>query len=191
MDEKYSSILTSFDLRDNEQIPKKKKNKSGETKAWRYLFFAASPILLPVFLVYAFFYVGIQGLISRHRVGYLLNRPTIKDVEENQELHAHTGEFITDVLDTFNLAGESDISIDTKTYTQVEPAKALTSESKVLVSDDTTRQIYNNLRRLDWERVWVYLNALNAHGSIVCRQKRFTTEGGKATIQHFIETTHL
>ncbi|KAI8991140.1 putative serine esterase-domain-containing protein [Mycotypha africana] len=76
-------------------------------------------------------------------------------------------------------------------HINVQPSTALEKVSRALPLEKPTQRICHNLQKLPWERVYVYIKAFNAHGSIVCRQKRFTMDGGIATVQHFIDTTQL
>lgn len=49
-------------------------------------------------------------------------------------------------------------------------------------------QMQKHLNQLEWERVLVYIRGFNAHASIVCRERRFVNDGGRAAIQHFVDT---
>jgi hypothetical protein len=219
------SVITAFDAR----IPgSKKKVEDDEKKNKRALkplvvrcvFYCFLPVLFPIFFILAMSYIGVQGLVSRHRVSRLLHKQQLLITNSNSEETLPrrssegdryvNGEILAGALDAVNLPGEQDtpplkhstsnnhpLSI-TKSdtdyedyYYKVEPAKTLKESSKPLNFDDKTKRIHDNLKLLEWERVWAYLRAFNAHGSIVCRQKRFTTDGGKAIIQHFIDTTQL
>lgn len=78
--------------------------------------------------------------------------------------------------------------VHTASTFNVVPLKDLEEKSASLLLDATTLEIHGNLSQLSWEKVLVYIEAFNAHGSIVCRQKRFDHPGGRAVIQHFVDT---
>ncbi|ORZ01676.1 putative serine esterase-domain-containing protein [Syncephalastrum racemosum] len=63
----------------------------------------------------------------------------------------------------------------------VEPADSLG-----LTDDQHTMR--DRLLKLEWQRVLVFIKGFNAHGSIVCRQKRFENSGGRALVQHFVDS---
>jgi hypothetical protein len=164
--------------------------------------------LVPVFLVIAFTTIGIQGLISRFRVSKLLKfqqRPLINQAESGNHSSSNDelieSNLLADALDAINIPGEEtpDISKDMHSHTlddrthyyEVSPSPALKEISKQLNLDESICTTYKNLRLLEWERVWVYLSAFNAHGAIICRQNIHTTDDGIATIQHFLDTTQF
>lgn len=218
------SVVTAFDARmpDNKKklvaAAYDKKNKpTWKPILLKCVFYCCFPVLFPIFFVLAMSYVGIQGLVSRHRVSRLLHQQQLLITSSNSEETLPrrssegdryvNGEILTGALDVVNLPGEQDTpalrhstsksnhgSSDTEYddyYYKVQPTETVLEKCKQLNFDDKTKRIHSNLRLLEWERVWTYLKAFNAHGSIVCRQKRFTTDGGRATIQHFIDTTQL
>lgn len=47
----------------------------------------------------------------------------------------------------------------------------------------------HDLCQLEWDRVLVCIDSLNAHASMVCREKAFTNHGGRAAVRHFVDTT--
>ena len=194
----------------------KKKKKPLKPIILKYAFYCVLPILGSVFVIFALLFVGFQGLVSRYRTSRLLDKKTAlitnsssdnstsKATLERRSSEADrymNGEILAGALDAVNLPGEQDsppkkqsttYDFNDETYFyNVEPSKLLDESSKPLPFEESTKRIYNNLRLLEWEIVWVYIRAFNAHGSIVCRQKRFTTDGGIATIQHFLDTTQL
>lgn len=159
-------------------------------------------IFSPIYLLLIFSTIGIQGLMSRHRVSGLLSRQDLSLVESETTLEHDRyidGDLLAGALDAVNLPGDSSLPLkrSSSTHTTKEyyyktvPGKCLKEKSKPLQFDETTYKIYKNLNLLEWQKVWVYIRAFNAHGSIVCREKRFTTDGGEATIKHFIDTTQL
>ncbi|KAF9576629.1 hypothetical protein EC968_006977 [Mortierella alpina] len=48
-------------------------------------------------------------------------------------------------------------------------------------------EISKNLNRLEWRKNIVHIEAFNAHASIVVREKRFSNDGGVATVQHAVD----
>lgn len=194
----------------------KKKKKPLKPIILKYAFYCVLPILGSVFAILALLFIGFQGLVSRYRTSQLLSKKallitnnssdnsTSKETLGRRSSEADrymNGEILAGALDAVNLPGEQDSppkkqstthDFNDETYFyNVEPSKLLDESSKPLPFEEPTKRIYNNLRLLEWEIVWVYIRAFNAHGSIVCRQKRFTTDSGIATIQHFLDTTQL
>lgn len=163
-------------------------------------------LLYPLFFILAFSTIGIQGLISRYRVSGLLRSqkettPLVNSEETTvDEERMMDGDLLAGALDAVNLPGDSsppgersDNYSDPKSIICATsyPGKCLAEKAKPLRLNETTQKIYKNLNLLDWEKLYVYIRAFNAHGSIVCRQKRFTVDAGEATIQHFIDTTQF
>ncbi|KAI7874337.1 putative serine esterase-domain-containing protein [Mucor mucedo] len=180
LDKKYSSVITAYDIK-------------------------APAIISPFFFILAFSAIGIQGLISRYRVSGLLQSggdmmPSVDSEHTtlNQDDRLMDGDLLAGALDAVNLPGDSSPPLkhsnsysDQKSILCHSPGKCLAEKAKPLPLDPTTLSIHKNLNLLDWEKVYVYIRAFNAHGSIVCREKRFTVDAGEATIQHFIDTTQL
>ncbi|KAI8647706.1 putative serine esterase-domain-containing protein [Parasitella parasitica] len=215
LDETYSSIITSFEKRLPDTQKGKGKNKKKQLKPLilKYTFYCLLPILGPILYLIALSFIGVQGLASRHRTSQILSkkrRLVINNDSTSEETLGRlsseadryvNGKLLTGALDAVNLPGEQDSPPDKQStsklfndntyYYNVEPSKLLDEASKPLPFIDTTQRIHKNLRLLDWERVWLYIRAFNAHGSIVCRQKRFATDSGIATIQHFLDTTQF
>ncbi|KAG1303673.1 hypothetical protein G6F64_009871 [Rhizopus arrhizus] len=193
LDEKYTSIITGFDLKlDNS----KKTKKKGGIKWKMAVLYLLLPILGPLFLLFGMIVIIFQGLLSRYRVSrHLSSQPLLKDDEEQ----FMKGDILAGALDIINLSPDDDddtpniVSLNTSgdTYSHAEPSAALKEKSKPLPLNETARRIHDNLTLLEWERVWVYLNVFNAHGTIVCRQHIHTTQEGEATIQHFLNTTQF
>ncbi|KAF1798161.1 putative serine esterase-domain-containing protein [Mucor lusitanicus] len=192
----------------------KRKKRPIKPILLKYTFYLLIPILGPIFWTLALIVIGFQGLVSRYRTSRILDQKKLlitnhhSASEETMGRRSSeadrymNGELLAGALDAVNLPGEQDSPpkkqstlsdlLNTKTYYyNVEPSKLLDESCKPLPCIDTTKRIHKNLRLLEWERVWVYIRAFNAHGSIVCRQKRFTTDSGIATIQHFLDTTQL
>ncbi|KAG1144980.1 hypothetical protein G6F37_006388 [Rhizopus arrhizus] len=194
LDQKYTSIVTGFDYKSHHS---KKKQK---TNPLRYLPF----ILLPIYMLFGFIVISLQGFISRHRVSnYFKNKQKLIDNrnEDDEITQMIDSKFLAGILDIVNLPEEEDeestlllnsCQSDDKThYHQVSPSPCLKEKAKQLDLDAMTRTICYNLRQLEWERVWVYLDAFNAHATIICRQTNHTTDAGKANVQHFLDTTQF
>lgn len=208
------SIITAFDVRSPDRQKKKSKDKKNPNVT-KYVFYLLFPVIAPFFFTFALSMISIQGIISRIRVHQLLHKKqalliTSDTSRRRSSVDYVEGELLTGALDAINIPSdegdrtptantsnnhESDSSDETLSsssyYYNVEASKELEAIVKPLKFDDVTLRIHENLNLLGWERVYVYIKAMNAHASIVCRQKRFTNDGGKATIQHFIDTTHF
>ncbi|KAG2193603.1 hypothetical protein INT47_012981 [Mucor saturninus] len=202
LDKKYSSVITAYDIKAPGTPKEKQPLKPRLLKCLLYLFLA---IISPFFFILAFSAIGIQGLISRYRVSGLLQSggdmmPSVDSEHTtlNQDDRLMDGDLLAGALDAVNLPGDSSPPLkhsnsysDQKSILCHSPGKCLAEKAKPLPLDQTTLSIHKNLNLLDWEKVYVYIRAFNAHGSIVCREKRFTVDAGEATIQHFIDTTQL
>ncbi|OBZ83512.1 hypothetical protein A0J61_08441 [Choanephora cucurbitarum] len=212
VDDDYISLVNSFDIRGPNY--KKRENRQKMSTKYhiiRYALFCLSPILVPLWLTFVISFVGTQGLISRYRVSQLLREKHDSERDPLQRKPSFSdryidGNILAGALDAVNLPGEErdEPGIASEEGTPVpdkdrirkfdyhlEPGKLLLKQSKPLAFDKTTKHMYDNLNQLEWERVWVYIRLFNAHGGIICRQKVYEVDGGKATIQHFLDTTHL
>lgn len=219
VDEDYVTIVTGFDERiqgQSKKTDKSKENRPLKPKIIKAALYCLLP-LAPIWMLFVFTVVSTQGLISRYRVSRILAKQT-KSLESgdsdtmlDDDEHRRTseggryvnGEILAGVLDAINLPGETKPSIhrsnshhqeestinDKDYYYKVLPSKSVEKKAKQLPLDEITQRIQKNLNLLEWERAWVYLRVFNAHGSIICRQKMYRTEGGEATIKHFLDTT--
>lgn len=187
-------MITAFDVKAPNTPKEKRPLKPLLTK---YLIYAALILLYPIFFLVAFSVIGTQGLISRYRVSKILSRNILDSESISNQERFIDGDFLAGALDAVNLPGDSSppplkrSSSSTHTTKETAPGKCLVEKAKPLQLNEATKQIFKNLNLLQWEKVYVYIRAFNAHGTIVCREKRFTTDGGEATIKHFIDTTHL
>lgn len=227
VDTQYTSIITAIDKRDptqpsQRQLEKRKKKKTfSKARLIRATIIVLSP-LLPIFVLIALSYIGVQGLVSRLRVSRLLASAalvvetnshalhgqsedslmsTVGDHPEAQHIlldHKRDSEenaLLMDALDATNeppqdaspaeLHQTKDVHWESlyniKPSPEVEPADSLG-----LTDDQHTMR--DRLLRLEWQRVVVFIKGFNAHGSIVCRQKRFENSGGRALVQHFVDS---
>ncbi|KAF9576496.1 hypothetical protein EC968_007974 [Mortierella alpina] len=48
-------------------------------------------------------------------------------------------------------------------------------------------EMSRNLNTLDWKKNIIHIEGMNAHASIVVREKRFSNEGGVAAVQHAVD----
>ena len=48
-------------------------------------------------------------------------------------------------------------------------------------------EISRNLNTLEWKKNIIHIEGMNAHASIVVREKRFSNEGGVAAVQHAVD----
>jgi hypothetical protein len=72
IDQDYPSIVTGCDVLDKSKKAKEPRRQSMSAKLRRALFYTLFPILFPVFFLFAFVYIGTQGILSRFRVSKLL-----------------------------------------------------------------------------------------------------------------------
>ncbi|CAO3692259.1 unnamed protein product [Rhizopus stolonifer] len=197
LDDIYTSIVTEINIRSKKTIEKKR----GMTYTLKlYGFYLLLLILGPIFALLAVTVISIQGLISKNRVSRYLKDKTLFVKQSSERSQFMKGELLAGALDAINIPGENTSSLSETTshemnnrkhYYQLKPSPSLKEKSKEIEFDQTTIKICRNLNLLEWEVAWVYLNAFNAHGTIVCRQNIHTTEAGEDTVQHFLDTTNF
>lgn len=212
------SLITAYDVK-APNLEVKKKKASLKAILLKILLYCLLPILGPIWFLVVLTLIGTQGLVSRYRASRLLTSYQIPSlVTSNSDSSSTTlnhrrksevdkyvdGGVLAGALDALNLPGDTsppllrrssshpiDPQDENAYYFKVKPGKDLESNAQPLELDAKTMQIYKNLNLLSWERVWIYIRGFNAHGSIVCRNKMYTTDGGEATIRHFIDTTQF
>lgn len=216
VDSTYSSIITAFDLLHDENktsatrsIHSSKKGKrSKDGILVKCLLVLFSP-LLPVVAILALVYIGSQGLMSRLRVARLLaasssqNQQMIQSetIHRSQSHHStileeENQEILVDTLDATNIPTDPNPAIKTHQETtkkrsslyNVTPSERIAQVVQPMALSAHQIQMQKHLNQLEWERVLVYIRGFNAHASIVCRERRFVNDGGRAAIQHFVDT---
>ncbi|KAI8138550.1 putative serine esterase-domain-containing protein [Fennellomyces sp. T-0311] len=162
-DQDYESIVSSVD----DQKSAKKRTRSSVGLV-RIIFMATlSPLALPI----AIAYVGTTSALSQARSKRLL---------ETKYTKSHSDSFTT------TTASSSSTSSDNNTSSTTRLSGASWRPMDLLLPEQI--EIQSNLEALDWERVMVYIDGVNAHGSIVCRQGWLTNDGGRAVVQHLVDT---
>lgn len=57
--------------------------------------------------------------------------------------------------------------------------------------DENQLKIVQNLGLLSWDRVLLYINGVNAHATMICREKIYINDDGRASVKHFVDTIQL
>ncbi|KAI7869776.1 putative serine esterase-domain-containing protein [Spinellus fusiger] len=202
-DEHYCSLVSAYDVYDPLL------NSQDKSKLLpKILFYTAVIILWPLFGVFAFSYIGAQGVASRHRVSRAiynkkcLSDPSCASIEtpDRGQMSLIDNGVLDIVQETYPdnshvhnpsndkpLKSKVDPSVH-KRICNIPPTPALHAISRPLKLTQSQLNVHENLNKLKWERIFVYIDGFNAHASIVCRQKRFDGVQGRAVIQHFIDT---
>lgn len=83
IDQGYPSIVTGCDVLDKSKKAKEPRRESMSTKLRKALFYTLFPIFFPVFILFAFIYIGTQGMLSRYRVSKLLKASLSSSIAVN------------------------------------------------------------------------------------------------------------
>ncbi|KAI7879439.1 DUF676-domain-containing protein [Lichtheimia hyalospora FSU 10163] len=187
----------------------KKRKRSKDGILVKCLLVIFSP-LLPLVAILALVYIGSQGLMSRLRVARLLaatssqkkkqliQSETIHRSKSNHStvLEQENQEILVDTLDATNIPEDPNPAIKTdqdatkkrSSLYNVMPSERIAQATQPMALSIHQIQMQKHLDQLEWERVLVYIRGFNAHASIVCRERRFVNDGGRAAIQHFVDT---
>ncbi|KAI9489448.1 putative serine esterase-domain-containing protein [Zychaea mexicana] len=232
LDSEYSSVITAFDARHpDKERHKNKKRRIKTGSVIRLVLLLFSPILVPIFGILAFTYIGTQGLASRYRVARLLasdksgkemlqydeecghsysDDTLTHDKNNNNKRHHHhhndheedpilvdtldAGETIPNEANADKAPQTTQQQRDTKDHRSlynIEPSKALKTKHSAMHLAKEQFEIQMNMLQLEWERVLIYIDAMNAHASIVCRANRFVNSGGQAVVRQFVDSLIL
>ncbi|KAJ8653534.1 hypothetical protein O0I10_010862 [Lichtheimia ornata] len=207
-DKNDDSTMTATTTRSVHPSKKRKRSKDGILVKCLLVIF--SP-LLPVVALLAFLYIGSQGLMSRLRVARLLAASSSKKTQQliqsetirrssksnhSTILEEENQEILVDTLDATNIPTNPSPAVNMHQETtkkrsslyNVMPSERITKVVQPMALSAHQIQIQKHLDQLEWERVLVYIRGFNAHASIVCRERRFVNDGGRAAIQHFVDT---
>ncbi|KAF8926812.1 hypothetical protein BGZ52_005145 [Haplosporangium bisporale] len=177
----------------------------------KYAFFGLlGPFLIPLWIVIASSTISVQGINSRRRTKDLVrsnseletirekaasirssqpssiqSSTSVASIEDHDEDHCH----ITVVSKATDAKKGSTTSV-VETVADSEPASFSYPHLKTLrplALAPVQVEISRNLNQLEWRKNIIHIEAMNAHASIVVREKRFSNDGGVAAVQHAVD----
>ncbi|KAG9070113.1 hypothetical protein KI688_009444 [Linnemannia hyalina] len=212
----YSSVIESYEPHDLEMLAQLQDERAAAQKEmplsekisnvnWsRYGLYALIPVLAPLWIIFASTTISYQGIDSRRRTKDMVNA--------NETLN-----MIRDRASTTNLARyrDDDESEETPSDQQQQPrlqrrhstitVQRETGETSTIVEEGTSYsfphlksikplpllpvqvEISRLLNQQEWKKVIIDIDGMNAHASIVVREKRFANDGGVAAVQHLVD----
>ncbi|KAF9275541.1 hypothetical protein BGZ88_002277 [Linnemannia elongata] len=212
----YSSVIESYEPHDLEMLAQLQDERAAAQKEmplsekisninWsRYGLYALIPVLAPLWIIFASTTISYQGIDSRRRT---------KDmVDANETLNR-----IRERASTTNLAQyrDDDHNEENQSDQQQQPrlqrrhstitVQRETGETSTIVEEGTSYsfphlksikplpllpvqvEMSKLLNQLEWKKVIIDIDGMNAHASIVVREKRFANDGGVAAVQHLVD----
>lgn len=73
----------------------------------------------------------------------------------------------------------------------VQPGTKIAKAYEPLELLPSQRTIVRDMNKISWRKVILVLDSLNAHGSIVVREKRFDSSEARAGIRHFVHAVNI
>ncbi|KAF9922709.1 hypothetical protein FBU30_007166 [Linnemannia zychae] len=172
----------------------------------RYGLYALIPVLAPLWIVFASTTISYQGMDSRRRTKDMVSEIEILNKIRDQASSANLAPYRDD--DESNEAQNEHVespqprlqrrrsTITVQTVAGETSAEVLESVShsfphlksiKPLPLLPVQVEISKLLNQLEWKKVIIDIDGMNAHASIVVREKRFANEGGVATVKHLVD----
>ncbi|KAF8941011.1 hypothetical protein BGZ47_007521 [Haplosporangium gracile] len=212
----YSSVIESYEPHDLEMLAQLQDERAAALKEmplsekisninWsRYGLYALLPVLAPLWIIFASTTISYQGIDSRRRTKHM--------VTANETLNK-----IRDRASTTNLARYRDDGEGTEETQSEQQQPRLqrrrstitvqreTGETSTIIEEGTSYsfphlksikplpllpvqiEISRLLNQLEWKKVIIDIDGMNAHASIVVREKRFANDGGVAAVQHLVD----
>ncbi|KAK3835884.1 MAG: putative serine esterase-domain-containing protein [Linnemannia elongata] len=212
----YSSVIESYEPHDLEMLAQLQDERAAAQREmpllekisninWtRYGLYALIPVLAPLWIIFASTTISYQGMDSRRRTKDMVNA--------NEALNR-----IRDRASTTNLARyrDDDEGGETQSNQQQQPrlqrrhstitVQRETGETSTIVEEGTSYsfphlksikplpllpvqvEMSRLLNQLEWRKVIIDIDGMNAHASIVVREKRFANDGGVAAVQHLVD----
>ncbi|KAG0340817.1 hypothetical protein BG000_010997 [Podila horticola] len=178
----------------------------------KYAFFGLlGPFLIPIWIVIASSTISVQGINSRRRTKELVranaelekirekaasirasqpssiqSSTSVASIDEHHQDQSH----ITVVSQATNDSKQASTTSVVETVADSEPASFSYPHLKTLrplALAPVQVEISRNLNQLEWSKNIIHIEALNAHASIVVREKRFSNDGGVAAVQHAVD----
>ncbi|KAF9425954.1 hypothetical protein BGZ94_007075 [Podila epigama] len=182
----------------------------------KYAFFGLlGPILIPIWIVFASSTISVQGYNSRRRTKDLVHK--IEDLEKIRQKASTvslsgtlTSQEVSDPVKSDDHSSHASVTSDVvvksanasehrshdatasivESVTDSEPASFSYPDLKTirpLALAPVQVEISRNLNQLVWKKYIIHIEGLNAHASIVVREKRFSNDGGVAAVQHAVD----
>ncbi|KAF9164528.1 hypothetical protein BGX20_000917 [Mortierella sp. AD010] len=175
------------------------------------------PFLIPLWIIFASTTISYQGISSRKRTKHMVAASKVLQRIRHLSSTAELDRYRDDDDNEGNNNSEENHSTDKNTKEQdvvvtvVNDSSASPSSSSTTLSDgEETATVVSysfpelksirplpllpvqieasrNLNKLEWKKNIIHIEALNAHASIVVREKRFMHDGGVAAVQHAVD----
>ncbi|GBC00406.1 hypothetical protein RclHR1_03850004 [Rhizophagus clarus] len=206
--EKFGDIIESISKIENVQkIPFNQMLTNTIKEVLRYLLVAvATPILLPLWIIFVLSTITVQGIMSRRRVRKISAMKTKNsNIDSSKDFGTAIG--ATSLEED---AVETALNIKNFLATSSPTTPKSLSNSKLFENTSTSASMsefttslqfprvrvcqaqceaFSNLNKLKWEKYVVFLDAFNAHAAIVVRNRLHTK--GKEIIKHFVEEAFI
>ncbi|CAG8769479.1 2325_t:CDS:2 [Gigaspora margarita] len=207
--DKFGALIKSISKQD--AIPVKvpwTKKIVGVSKT--ILFYLIISVLLPLWIIIVLSTLTTQSLISRRRVAKILAASRVKDSNWNITSNQTRPNVIVSNIEED--ATETVINIQNFLTHSLPPSPTKQSPSNkivesnanaIMMTEFTTSSLFPRvpicgaqnisftyLNMLGWEKFVVFIDSLNAHASIIVRNKRAGGKG-KEIIRHFIEEVFI
>lgn len=168
------------------------------------------PFLIPIWIVIASSTISVQGINSRRRTKELVRsnseletiREKAASIRSSQPSSIQSSTSVASIEDhdedrcritvvskaTDGKKGSTTSVVET--VADSEPASFSYPHLKTLrplALAPVQVEISRNLNQLEWRKNIIHIEAMNAHASIVVREKRFSNDGGVAAVQHAVD----
>ncbi|KAG0320452.1 hypothetical protein BGZ97_000165 [Linnemannia gamsii] len=174
----------------------------------RYGLYALLPVLAPLWIIFATTTISYQGMDSRRRTKDMvtanetLNR--IRDrasttnlaryrddedggeetsVQQEQQQQQPRLQRRHSTITVQRESGETSTIVEEGTSYSFPHLKSIKPLPLLPVQVEMSRL----LNQLEWKKVIIDIDGMNAHASIVVREKRFANDGGVAAVQHLVD----
>lgn len=174
----------------------------------RYGLYVLIPVLAPLWIIFASTTISYQGMDSRRRTKDMvtanetLNR--IRDrasttnfaryrddddgseetgVQQEQQQQQPRLQRRYSTITVHRESGETSTIVEEGTSYSFPHLKSIKPLPLLPVQIEMSRL----LNKLEWKKVIIDIDGMNAHASIVVREKRFANDGGVAAVQHLVD----
>ncbi|KAF9155037.1 hypothetical protein BG015_011274 [Linnemannia schmuckeri] len=173
----------------------------------RYGLYALIPVLAPLWIIFASTTISYQGIDSRRRTKHMVTaNETLNRIRDR----ASTTNFVR-YRDDDEGTGETQSEQQQQQQPHLQRRRSTitvqreTGETSTIVEEGTSYsfphlksikplpllpvqiEISKLLNQLEWKKVIIDIDGMNAHASIVVREKRFANDGGVAAVQHLVD----
>ncbi|KAF9547379.1 hypothetical protein EC957_008565 [Mortierella hygrophila] len=212
----YSSVIESYEPHDLEMLAQLQDERAAAQREmplsekisnvnWsRYGLYALIPVLAPLWIVFASTTISYQGMDSRRRTKDMVNADETLNRIRDQASTTNLGRYRDD-------DESEEIPSDQQQQPRLQRRRSTitvqreTGETSTIVEEGTSYsfphlksikplpllpvqvEISRLLNQQEWKKVIIDIDGMNAHASIVVREKRFANDGGVAAVQHLVD----